>query len=271
MPDSRDLARIGAALEAVVAGLRYLTPDRVTVERKRDGDPVTEADRVADAILRRALLEPGEGWLSEETTDEPSRLRCRRVWVVDPIDGTRQFLAGVPEWCASVALVEDGVPVAGGTCNPATGETILGGIGHGVRRNGQPVRVSERATIDGALVLASRSEVRRGLWDRDPRAPFEVRAMGSVAYKLSLVAAGLADATWSYVPKHEWDVAAGVALVRAGGGTVTLLGPGPLVFNRPEPRLPGLLAASAPLAASLLAYLEKRGQTPFLRDREKGA
>ena len=254
MSSLSDLDRIRAALDAAAAALRALSPLRVAVEYKAGGDPVTDADRAVDSLLRSVLLGPGEGWLSEETEDDPRRLACRRVWIVDPLDGTRQFLEGIPEWCVSVALVEDGEAVAGGTCNPATGQTFLGHLAAGAWLNGRPVRVSDRAAVAGARVLASRSESKRGEWLRFRDAPFEVRATGSVAYKLSLVAAGLADATWSFVPKHEWDVAAGVALVRSAGGTVRPLG-GVLAFNRPVPRVPGLLAAPPSLAESFAVLL----------------
>ncbi len=250
-----DLLRIERALEASADLLSRSVPTTVRVERKAGGDPVTEADRAVDDLLRRILPGPGDGWLSEETDDDRKRLECRRVWVVDPLDGTRQFLAGIPEWCVSIALVLDGQAVAGGTCNVATGETFLGGLGRGVRENGRPVRVSDRRDLAGARVLASRSEHGRGEWDRFHGAPFDVEPKGSVAYKLSLVAAGRADATWSFVPKHEWDVAAGVALVLAAGGSVRVLGSVPLAFNRPAAAVPALLACTPGLAEPILRFL----------------
>jgi myo-inositol-1(or 4)-monophosphatase len=244
-----DLARIAAALAAAAQALSRFTPGEVASRAKSGGDPVTEADTLVDALLRRALPRAGEGWLSEETHDDRSRLGCRRVWVVDPLDGTREFVQGLPEWSVSVALVVDGEPVAGGICNPARGETFLGARGLGVTLNGAPVRVSPRAGLAGAEVLASRTEVERGQWRRfagapgTPGAPFQVVAMGSVAYKLARVAAGLADATWTPVPKHEWDVAAGVALVLAAGGRIVAGAPEEHRFNRPEPLLTRLIAA----------------------------
>jgi myo-inositol-1(or 4)-monophosphatase len=256
-----ELARIAAALAEAAQALSRFTPGEVASRAKRGGDPVTEADTLVDALLRRVLPRPGEGWLSEETHDDRSRLGCRRVWVVDPLDGTREFVQGLPEWSVSVALVEDGEPVAGGICNPARGETFLGARGQGVTLDGVPVRVSPRAGLAGAEVLASRTEVERGQWRRfagtpgapghpgapgtpgPPGAPFQVVAMGSVAYKLARVAAGLADATWTLVPKHEWDVAAGVALVLAAGGRILAGSPEEHRFNRPEPLLTRLIAA----------------------------
>src|ERR1700740_1017168 len=108
------LERIHAALEASRAVFARFTPGAIETEYKLGHDPVTEADRAADAVLRKELLRDGEGWLSEESGDDFSRLQKSRVWVVDPLDGTREFVAGIPEYCISVALVEDGVPVAGG-------------------------------------------------------------------------------------------------------------------------------------------------------------
>jgi myo-inositol-1(or 4)-monophosphatase len=244
-----ELERIGEALQEALAVLRRFTPGDVAARRKSGDDPtdpVTEADTQVDTLLRRLLPRPGEGWLSEETTDDLSRLERRRVWVVDPLDGTREFVEGIPEWSVSVGFVVDGEPVAGGICNPATGELILGAKGMGVTLNGQPARVSAREGLEGATVVASRSEVKRGEWAGYRDGAFEMRPTGSVAYKLGLVAAGLVDATWTLTPKHEWDVAAGVALVRAAGGVVVVGSggnPDEDRFNRPKPKLTRLIAA----------------------------
>jgi myo-inositol-1(or 4)-monophosphatase len=228
-------------------------------------DPVTEADTQVDALLRRLLPRDGEGWLSEETTDDLSRLDRRRVWVVDPLDGTREFVEGIPDWSVSVGLVVDGEPVAGGICNPATGELILGAKGMGVTLNGRPVRVSARPGLAGATVVASRSEVKRGEWQGYRDGAFEIRPTGSVAYKLGLVAAGLADATWTLTPKHEWDGAAGVALVRAAGGVAVPGGPEEDRFNRAQPRLSRLIAAPRQLLLQIHEEIvwreERRGNT----------
>jgi myo-inositol-1(or 4)-monophosphatase len=112
--------RIQSALEATRFVFERFTAGAIDAEYKLGHDPVTEADRAADAVLRKELLRDGEGWLSEESVDDFSRLDKSRVWVVDPLDGTREFVAGIPEYCISVAMVEDGVPVAGGICNPAS-------------------------------------------------------------------------------------------------------------------------------------------------------
>jgi len=252
---SETLKRIQDALKAAVAALSPFVPGAVEADFKSGDDPVTEADRAANRALRNALCRDGEGWFSEESVDDLARLERKRVWIVDPLDGTREFVAGIPEWCVSVGLVDNGRAVAGGICNPATGETILGCVGEGVTYNGRPARPSRRTTLEGAVVLASRSEVKRGEWERFRQAPLAIRPVGSVAYKLALVAAGLADATWTLTPKHEWDIAAGVALVEAGGGFARSLTNTSLTFNNKSALLPGLLAGGPNLCEALLSFL----------------
>ena len=253
--DSSYLRRIQDALAAAEEILRRYTPGAIHAEDKGGGDPVTEADHAVDRALRELLPKHNEGWLSEETVDDAARLQNERVWVVDPLDGTREFVQGIPEWCVSVGLVEGNRAVAGGILNPATGETIVGSLHTGVTYNGQPAAVSEPDAPGGGTVLASRSEVKRGEWERFGNSAFTVRPMGSVAYKLALVAAGRADATWTLVPKHEWDIAAGVALVLAAGGEVyTPDGRAP-VFNQPKPKVSGLIAHSPSLRSAIRSAL----------------
>lgn len=247
--------RIEEALKAAVVALGPHVPGKVKVEYKKGDDPVTEADRAVNHVLQQRLLRDGEGWFSEETVDDFGRLGRERVWIVDPLDGTREFVSAIPEWCISVAMVENGQAVAGGICNPATGEVFLGSARSGLTYNGQPRRATERDSLRGAVVLASRSEIKRGEWERFRGQSFEIRPTGSVAYKLALVAAGLADATWTLCPKHEWDIAAGIALLLAGGGAVTTLDNSPLSFNNKHALLPGLVACGPKLADPIRALL----------------
>ena len=248
-----DLQHIEKALRAAREAVSAFTPGRIDSERKAGGDPVTEADVLLDRVLKECLLRPGEGWLSEETADDLSRLDRERVWIVDPLDGTREFIQGIPEWCISIALVENGRPIAAGICNPAADQLFLGHTKGGVTLNGKPVQVSRKADLEGAKILASRSEVNRGEWKRFADAPFEVIPMGSVAYKLACVSAGLADGTFTLVPKNEWDVAAGILLVEAGRGKYIEMHKGNRLFNQKNTLLCGLFAANA----GLLLNLEK--------------
>lgn len=251
------LERIQSALNAARDVFARFTPGEIDAEYKAGHDPVTEADRAVDAVLRQTLLREGEGWLSEESVDNPTRLNKSRVWVVDPLDGTREFVLGLPEFCVSIGFVENGRPVAGGIYNPATKETIIGSIDSGVLYNGQTARSSQKKSLEGALILASRSEVKRGEWRQFTTGSFEVRPMGSVAYKLALVAAGRADITFTLTPKHEWDVAAGAALVESAGGFVATLDNTPLRCNNRDPLLSGLLASGPGLKDELLRLIRE--------------
>ncbi len=253
----RDLGRIRAALRAASTALQRHLGAPIDYTIKQGHGPVTAADHELDALLRTMLPEAGEGWLSEESVDDAARLSCRRVWIVDPIDGTRSFVAGRPEYSISIALVEDGEPVLGGVCNPASGVTVLGGPGAGLMVEGEPKLVFPGRAREGALrVLASRSECRSGEWDAWlTSGDVDVLPISSVAYKLALVAAGFADATWTVWPKSEWDVAAGAALVRSAGGKVWAPGSGALRLNRAAPQFAGFAGASVRVAARVQAML----------------
>jgi len=249
------LERIRAAIELARGVFARFTPGEIAAEYKSGHDPVTEADTALDAVLRKTLLRDGEGWLSEETADDLSRLNYERVWVVDPLDGTREFVEGIPEFCVSIALVERGRPVAGGICNPATNEVFLGSIESGLEFNGAAVRASQRKSLSGATVLASRSETKRGEWKNFGDAPFKVKPMGSVAYKLARVAAGLEDITFTLTPKHEWDVAGGAALILSADGCVRTLADTDLVCNQKNALISGLIACGPGLKDELMEFL----------------
>lgn len=254
--DTQTLERIERALDEAVGVLSQFVSGKVKADRKpSDGSPVTEADRSVNRVLKESLLRDQEGWLSEEDPDDLERLKNHRVWVVDPLDGTREFVAGVPEWSVSVAMVEGGRAIAGGVCNPATGEIFLGSKETGITYNGRQAHASKKDRLEGAVVLASRNEVEHGEWGRFQKTSFVIQPMGSVAYKLARVAAGLADATWTLNPKSEWDVAAGVALVEAAGGHVQFLPNLRPTFNKKVTRLPGLLACGTLLKDQIACFL----------------
>lgn len=241
-----DLAR-EAALEAGRLVMGYYH-DRYEVKDKGVNNPVTTADLEADRALHRILLggAPGTGWLSEETVDSPERLAAEEVWVVDPIDGTKEFIMGIPEFAISIGLAVRGEVVAGVIFNPARNELFVAERGAGARLNGDPIRVSERASLEGASLDASRSECRRGEFEPYAGA-FQVREMGSIAYKLARVAAGTADLTWSLGPKNEWDIAAGVLIVEEAGGRATDPEGAAFHFNQPRTKVKGILASNGRL------------------------
>jgi myo-inositol-1(or 4)-monophosphatase len=218
------------------------------VHHKSPGQPVTIADLEADALLRDALLgaRPDYGWLSEESLESPDRLHRWRVWIVDPIDGTRSFIAARPEFSISVALVDSGSVVLGVVYNPATDELFhaMRGGGAFLSRAGaeaEPLRVSGRRDSPATL-LASRSEIQAG--ELEPfTGAYRVQRVGSTAYKLARVAGGQGEAYVSRGLKSEWDICAGVLLVTEAGGRVTDARGREPAFNRPEPLVHGVLAA----------------------------
>ena len=159
------LIRIEKSLLAAAKALEDFTPGKIESTLKSGGDPVTEADTLLDKVLKDILLKNSEGWLSEETIDDQSRLDKECVWIVDPLDGTREFIKGIPEWCISVAYVVNGRPEAAGICSPSAGQVFLGTRNDGVTLNGKPVKVTNKSNLENATILASRSEVKRGEWE----------------------------------------------------------------------------------------------------------
>lgn len=200
------------------------------------GDPLTEADMASDAILSARLRArfPDHGWLSEETVDDASRLSRAWAWIVDPLDGTREFTLRVPEFVVSVALVHHGRPVLGVLYNPVTDELFTGVVGEGATLGGVPISVSAHADVKGARVVCSRTEMKKGMFaawaDRLDLVP-----VGSVAYKFGKVAAGQAEATFTPQPRNAWDIAGGVAIVLAAGGRATDCDGADFRFDRPSP------------------------------------
>jgi myo-inositol-1(or 4)-monophosphatase len=264
----RDLERIVQALEASAAIYRSRPADTIRVNEKAGGDPVTDVELAVNRLLFETLVSPGDGWLSEESADNSDRLTQSRVWLIDPLDGTKEYIAGVPECCVSIALLDEGRLVAAGVLNPCTGEMFCGCADPGVTASNNQTKAigSEGLDDSSPLVLASRSEVNRGEWRRFHDAEFRVQPVGSVAYKLALVAAGRADATWTLVPKHEWDVAAGAALVQFSRGIVLRTDGQSPVFSQRDPILPGLVAFSASGLEKLRPFLCRALKDPALDD-----
>ena len=253
---------IAAAIAAGRAAMRVFGGD-MEVRHKGPDQPLTPSDLEADHILRERLLaaRPDYGWLSEETADSTERLSKRRVWVVDPLDGTKEFIQHIPEFCVCIALVQDGAPVVAVEYNPAAGRLYAAVRGGGTTMNGERVRVSRTASVADAVVMASRSEDKRGEWD--PFKPHcKVTLTGSVAFKLAELARGQGDATFTLTPKNEWDICAGTLLVQEAGGTVTGLEGEPLVFNQPSPLRPGMIASNGVLHEGLRDLIARVGPPP---------
>ena len=233
-----------AAIEAGGIILNYYKADS-EIKDKGYHNPVTTADNAADTRLKEILTEtrPEYGWLSEETVDSHKRLKKERVWIVDPLDGTKEFIEGVPHFVVSVALVENGNPIVGVLYNPVTAETFTAAKGEGAELNGEKIQCATKDNVGNMVILNSRSETRRGLWAPYDGTFGELRAIGSVAYKLGLTAAGKADIFASLRPKNEWDICAGNCIINEAGGKLIDLKGNRVVFNREKTLIePGLIA-----------------------------
>ncbi|WP_067618661.1 3'(2'),5'-bisphosphate nucleotidase CysQ family protein [Alicyclobacillus acidiphilus] len=258
----RECEVLEAAVRKAGKEVVRISKEGYETSRKADDDILTTADLAANRILLDAVRDafPDDGFLSEESVDNGTRLTRKRVWIIDPIDGTKEFVRGLPEYTISVALVVDGVPELGVVYNPMTDEYFLAQRGFGSYLDGKRTHVRQ---LHGRqpLVLCSRTEWQRGYLARYDGI-VQVRPMGSIAYKLALVSAGLADATFSMGRKHDWDIAAGILLVQEAGGTVTDKHGHEIRFHRETTLVDGIVAATEDSVVPLrefLSVLERQG------------
>ena len=220
------------------------------------GHPVTEADLASNRILEEALraADPEAGWLSEESPERGDWRSRPRCWMVDPLDGTREFSDGLPEFVVSVGYIVDGEPLLGVLYNPVTDELFSGIVGVGAWRNDVPAQPSTQASLDAARIVCSRTELRKG-WFAKWSSRLRLQPVGSVAYKLGLVAAGLADASFTPNPRNGWDLAGGVAIMRAAGARATDRHGRPLRFDSGSTLCDGVCATNGPLHEAVLELL----------------
>ena len=241
-----------AAVADIVGRAADYALERQTTDFRRwhktGGSPICEIDLSVDKRLRTELvaLLPDAGWLSEERADDPARLDKQRVWIVDPIDGTRDYLRGRSGWAVSVALVEDGAPVLGVLAAPGRGELWTAAAGQGAWRNGERLAVVDRIELTGARVPA----------DTLPKADRDLVAVpkpNGIALRMALVASGEADLVVAGKLGHEWDIAAAALIAAEAGATVTDGAGASFRFNKPDPRAGGVLVASPGLHGAALA------------------
>ena len=220
---------------------------------KEPGSPVCAADLAVDAFLKRELgrLLPAAGWLSEETVDAPERLDRGLIWLVDPIDGTRDFLRGRSGWAVSVALISAGRPLIGMLEAPARGESWTGIAGQGSWLNGQPLAASRRDTFAGARVPADSLA-------RVDRVLDLVEKPNSIALRIAMVADDRADLVATLRWGYEWDIAAATLIAREAGAAATDAFGQPLNYNKRDPRAFGLLVSAPGIHADAVAHLADR-------------
>ncbi len=217
------------------------------IKEKGYGNPVTTADFEADRTIKDILMKefPSYGWLSEETVDSEERLSKQKVWVVDPLDGTKEFIEGIPNFVVSIALVEFGVPVIGILYNPILDELFYAKRHEGAFMNDKKIHCIAKNNIKDMTILNSRSETNHGLWN-DYKGSFKkLEPVGSVAYKLGLTASGQADIFASLRPKNEWDICAGNCIINEANGKLIDLKGNQRVYNSKKTLIePGLIAGN---------------------------
>jgi myo-inositol-1(or 4)-monophosphatase len=261
MPYERELeVALEAAREAGPILLRHYHGDAGHWEKSED-NPLTladlESDRAVSARLRSAF--PDDAILSEETVDDPRRLGRERVWIVDPMDGTKEFTKRIPEFGVSIALAVRGEPVVGVILNPAAGSAVWARQGGGTWRDGRRVSVSTVARLDEAVVIASRTEISRNQFARFDGWFKELRPVGSIAWKLACIASAEGDLNVSVAPKNEWDVCAGDVLVREAGGVYVGFDGARRIYNQEKTLIEaGMAAGPRPLVEAFLARERER-------------
>ncbi|OLS27038.1 MAG: Inositol-1-monophosphatase [Candidatus Heimdallarchaeota archaeon LC_3] len=224
--------------------IRSARGSNVQIDFKGENNPVTNADRKANDIIKSTLTSnyPEIGWLSEETVDDKARLNKDFVWIVDPLDGTKEFIKGIPEYAVSIALIRDKRPVLAVIHNPSTEDTFTAIKGDGIKVNNEYIKPN-LTTSDPIKLLASRTDIEKGLFNKY-KDKFEIIPAGGMAHKLAMVATEKADATISLTPKNEWDMAAGVLLIEEANGLVTDRNNKKFTFNEKNTIRNGLIASS---------------------------
>lgn len=240
------------------AGQIALTYFRGTIKSwtKDHESPVSEADIAVDEFLRARLTRDGFGWLSEESQDDRSRLSAERIFIVDPIDGTRSFLAGRPDWAVVAAAVEKGRPIAAAIYVPADDELYMAAAGEGATRNGAPIGTTVGSSLTGARIAGPKKMLERfSTIDPDMH---PVPKIHSLALRLTRVAEGRIDAAFASINAYDWDLAAADLLVHEAGGAMTNFAGEALVYNLHDPVHGAVLAAGRDRHAAMLDLVRKR-------------
>lgn len=248
---------IDAARMAGRVATSFVGKTAKTWHKPDDAGPVTEADLAVNDLLQTTLrmARPDYGWLSEETEDTSERLSKERVFIIDPIDGTRSFVEGSNTWAHSLAVAENGVITAAVVFLPLRGQLYAAGLGQGAVLNGTPLTASPVSDAQQMTVLAARPAMDPKLWKSGATPIFKRNYRPSLAYRLALVGAGRFDAMLTLRRSWEWDIAAGALIVTEAGGRITDQTGGALVFNNADPRLNGVVAGGHTAQTALIDTL----------------
>lgn len=272
---------ISAVLEAGEVLMRYFKNKNyhITYKSKFGKSPVTDADIKSNEILKRNIVSafPDDGWFSEETADDMLRLEKRRVWIVDPLDGTKSFIRGVSEFTISIALVEDRIPIVGVVYNPPGEELYFASRGNGAYlfkgdtlRGLKNLNVEEikdyrfyasksKKSVKEAVIIASRGEIEKNETLKNLVGKFgEVRFRKSIAYKIVSVAIGWADALVSLSSKNEWDIAGAHVIAEEAGLKVTDSFGEKIFYNERNAKKKGIIVANEILHNEILKILNLR-------------
>lgn len=257
MPENDLALLIHVAREAGRIATGYFGGPYTSEDKPGGAGPVTEADLAVNVMLQETLraLRPAYGWLSEESEDSAARLGRERVFIIDPLDGTRSFISGEKTWAHALAVVENGRPIAGVVYLPLKDRLYAAARGQGATLNGAPIRVSDHQGLAGASVLAARPALDTHHW-KDGAVPPVIRAYRpSLAYRLALVAEGRHDAMLTLRDSWEWDIAAGAMILEEAGAHVTDRHGAALVFNNAHPQVAGVVAGAPGVQPGLQAAL----------------
>jgi myo-inositol-1(or 4)-monophosphatase len=256
----RELATLVESIRNAGAKVHELVRAGFEVQRKPDRSPVTTVDHEVNNILHEMQRRefPQDGWLSEESPDNPARLNKGRVWIVDPIDGTKALVNQVPEFCISAALIEQNTPVVAAILNPSTDELFTAVRGKGLFLNG--TRVVPTPVHDSPpVIMVNAWEFRNDRWSALAETA-RCRSMYSIANALALVATGRVQGVLTIEPENEWDLAAGVLLIEESGGVISDAAGKPFTFNQPKPRFYGVIAVTALADKNLRTNLQTHAE-----------
>lgn len=235
-----ELAVQAAKMAGQIIASYYGSPLRIS--HKSLEQPVTQADLEANHIIREILTSsfPNYGWLSEEDMDNTDRLSQKTLWIVDPLDGTKDFIEKNPEFAVSIGLVTDGKPILGVVYNPITREMFTATKFHHATLNKKKIHIKPMSPSRKIELMVSRSEYKRGEWD-PYKEEFLISSTGGCAYKMVKIAEGQADGTFTLTPKSEWDTCAGHIILERAGGLVTDLKGHEICYNKKIPSFEGMI------------------------------